>query len=96
MKKHTQAELRSAVDTFLHVYGWLTGGTENEVRQQAPEGYKRLAELAADAARMAANPNKVAAANAHLMEYATELIPRKMERYAAMWLPNNIVQFPQS
>jgi hypothetical protein len=85
--KTTKSQLREAVDSFLWLYRDLTGGTSEEVRNQAPRGYLSLTAKAELVAKLASNPNKAAAADSHLMEYATTLIPARVRSYAERYLP---------
>jgi hypothetical protein len=80
-RKTSQKELDYAVRSFLYRYESLTGGTRDEVAKQAPRGIIGLTELADTVARLAANPNKIAAANAHLMDYALRLVPDRLALY---------------
>lgn len=80
-RKTTKGQLKEAVQSFLYRYDWLTGGTREETARQAPEGVKGLEAMAATVAQLAANPNKIAAADAHLMDYATRLVPLKLSLY---------------
>jgi hypothetical protein len=97
--KTSKAALREAVDSFLYVHRDLTGGTIDEIRKQAPAGLIHLRKLAAEVATLAANPNKHAASDAHLMEYARELIPAKLASYEERWIltpepskkPDNVI-----
>ncbi len=94
MSKATKTQIRKALDAFLYTYADLTGGTSQEVRKQAPHGVIRLEKLAADFQALAANPNKAAAADSHLMGYV-ENVSAKLARYADLYIsePTNIIQF---
>jgi hypothetical protein len=97
--KITKSQIRSALDTFLYTYADLTGGTSEECRRQSEHGLARLTALAATCTAMAANPNKAAAADAHLMGFATERVQAKLTHYAATYCtqdapePTNIIPF---
>ena len=94
MSKSTKTQIRKALDSFLYTYADLTGGTSQEVRNQAPQGIIRLEKLAADFLALTSNPNKAAASDSHLMSY-TETVQAKIARYSEMYLaePKNIIQF---
>lgn len=92
--KATKSQLRAAIDAFLYTHRDLTGGTRDEVRNQAPRGFERLSTLAAEVATLAANPNKSAAADSHLMEYAQTIIPGRLAKYEKTFLtPSNVIAF---
>jgi hypothetical protein len=91
--KSTKSQIRAAVDNFLYSYNDLTGGTRQEVLQQAPHGINRLTEQAAIVSELAANPNKAAAADAHLMDMVGR-VANKLALYSEMYLtPSNIIPF---
>jgi hypothetical protein len=91
--KATKSQIRAAVDNFIYSYNDLTGGTRQEVIQQAPHGIIRLTEQAAILSALAANPNKVAAADAHLMDMVGR-VANKLALYSEMYLtPSNIIPF---
>jgi hypothetical protein len=79
--KTTKKVLRAAVDSFLYRYDWLTGGTAKETAAQAPSSIADLEKMAATVAELAANPNKAAASDAHLMDYALRMVPMKLALY---------------
>jgi hypothetical protein len=94
--KTTKTQLRSAIDSFIYTYSDLTGGTSAECCRQSTHGLASLSALAEKCAQLAANPNKAAAADAHLMEYATERITSKLAHYVATYCePSNVIQFPR-
>lgn len=91
--KSTKSQIRAAVDNFFYSYNDLTGGTRQEVLQQAPHGINRLTAQAAIVSELAENPNKVAAADAHLMDMVGR-VANKLALYSEMYLtPSNIVPF---
>jgi hypothetical protein len=91
--KSTKSQIRAAVDNFIYSYNDLTGGTRQEVFQQAPHGITRLTEQAAIVSLLAANPNKAAASDAHLMDMVGR-VANKLALYSEMYLmPSNIVPF---
>lgn len=79
--KTTKTELRKAVDAFLYTFNDLTGGTSKENHSRASLGLNALQRQAFAISIMAVNPSKTCAADTHLMDYAKEHIPRKIDLY---------------
>ena len=80
-RKTGKKQLREAIDSFLWHYDWLTGGTREETLRQADAGIVSLEAKAANVAALVANAGKLALADSHGMEYATRVVPEKLERY---------------
>lgn len=80
-RKTGKKQLREAIDRFLWNYDWLTGGTTEETLRQADAGILSLEAKAAEVAALVANAGKLALADSHGMDYATRVVPEKLERY---------------
>ena len=93
--KSTKTQIREAVDNFFYSYYSLTGGTREEILRQAPRGIEFLTERADLVASLAENPNKLAAADAHLMSMVKRVAENRAF-YAEKYLPaepTNIIPF---
>ena len=85
-RKTTKTQLREAVDSFLWKLDWVTGGTREETLRQADSAIVELESKAAQVMALAMNAGKIAAADSHLMEYATKLIPSRVQSYRASYV----------
>jgi hypothetical protein len=84
-RKASKKDLVQACNAFFWTLDWVTGGTTEETIRQAPSVIADLEERAAIVATLAANPNKIAAADSHLMNRAAS-IPERLESYRARYL----------
>lgn len=80
-RKTTKTQMREAIDSFIWTYDWLTGGTQEETRRQAPHGIKELEVKAKRVAELWANAGKLALADAYIARYASKMVPERLERY---------------
>jgi hypothetical protein len=85
-KKTTKTELQNAVDSFRYRMSWVTGGTSEEVRRQAPVAVIELEEMAKKVADLLCNLSKPALRNQYLCDYASR-IPSMLQKYRELYLP---------
>lgn len=85
-RKTSKAALREAVDSFFYTLSWLTGGTTEETLHQADHGILTIEERAATVAALAANPSKLCAADAWLMDRALNDVPARVETYRTRYV----------
>jgi hypothetical protein len=85
-RKTSKAALSEAVDSFFYSLEWLTGGTTEETLRQADHGIKTIEERAATVAALAANPSKLCAADAWLMNRALNDVPARVESYRTRYV----------
>lgn len=85
-KKTTKTELTNAVDSFRYRMSWVTGGTSEEVRRQAPAAVIELEEIAKKVAELLCNLSKPALRDEWLCDYASR-IPSMLEEYRRRYLP---------
>jgi hypothetical protein len=86
-RKTTKTELLNALDSFRYTMDWVTGGTAEETRRQAPHAIIELQAKADAITAMLGNLNKVAANSGFWVERA-KTIPARLEKYRAMYLQN--------
>ena len=84
--KATQTQIQSAYDSFTWTLQNATGGTRDENRNGYFHNLQSVERKAAAVAALAANPNKVAAANTWLME-ACANIPNRIQRFKEQYAP---------
>jgi hypothetical protein len=84
-KKTTKTELQNAVDSFRYRMSWVTGGTSEEVRRQAPVAVIELEEMAKKVAELLCNLSKPALRNQYLCDYASR-IPSMLAEYRRRFL----------
>jgi len=86
-KKTTKTELLNALDSFRYSMDWVTGGTAEETRRQAPSAIINLQAKADAITAMLGNLSKAAANSGYWVEYA-KTIPSRLEKYRAIYLQN--------
>lgn len=84
-RKTTKTQLRDAVDAFRYSFDWVTGGTVEETRRQAPSAIAGLEEKAAFVSSLLLNLNKAASESGYLLQYARS-IPARLADYRSHYL----------
>ena len=84
--KATQTQIKDAYDSFTWTLQNATGGTRDENRNGYFHNLQSVEKKAAAVAALAANPNKVAAANTWLMD-AISRIPSRVQSFKEKCAP---------
>jgi len=91
-RKTTKAEMKDALDSFFWSLANVTGGTRDEILNQAPRAIARLEAQAAKVTELAANPSKLLAQDDHTMERAAS-VPARLTKYRELYVLPNVVAF---
>jgi hypothetical protein len=75
-RKTSKSQLNEACDSFFWFLDWITGGTREETLRQADGAISDLEAKAALVTKLAANPAKLCAADAWLMQRAASVNAR--------------------
>lgn len=92
--KTTKSAARECYDSFRGTLRCFNGGTHEENVKMAPHCLRHLRVDAELASKLSANPSKVLAADAWLMEALTVTIPDGVAFFEAKYFPpSNVIPF---